>query len=271
MTSSNLLRCMSNCTYSLAKITGTLASLPPSQQQFLRAIREAVSQAIVLSKIRHRTQFTAPMPCTFFQLTVGDHTDRDPEQTFLLCLNSRTIQSPGTTKSSLCPSTSLVCPNELDESLLDSRSPISVDNPEFYSQVVKFLGMRSELSLNLGSRRDTYISRTERHWGNFSQLKHTEEDFPGATVDKNLPASAGDKDSVPGPGRFHMLQSNKAHGPQQSPWAAATEAPVPSPGSAREATTMGSLHTTMKSGPRLLQLEEACEQQQRPSATKNNK
>ena len=87
--------------------------------------------------------------------------------------------------------------------------------------------MRSELSLNLGSRRDACISRTERHWGNLSQLKHTEEGFPGATVGKNLSASAGDTGSVPGPGRSHMLQSNKAHGPQQSSWAVATEAPVP--------------------------------------------
>ena len=117
---------------------------------------------------------------------------------------------------------------KLDESLLNSRSPISVDNPEFYSQVVKFLGMRSGLSLNLGSRRDSCISCIERHWGNFPQVKHTEEDFPGGTVDKNLPASAGDTGSFPGPGRYHMLQSNKAHGPHlPSPWAAATEAPVP--------------------------------------------
>ena len=29
--------------------------------------------------------------------------------------------------------------------------------------------------------------------------------FPGGTVDKNLPANAGDMGSVPGPGRSHML------------------------------------------------------------------
>ena len=34
------------------------------------------------------------------------------------------------------------------------------------------------------------------------------EDFPGGTVDKNLPANAGDMGSVSGPGRFHTLQSN---------------------------------------------------------------
>ena len=30
------------------------------------------------------------------------------------------------------------------------------------------------------------------------------EDFPGGTVDRNLPASAGNGDLIPGPGIFHM-------------------------------------------------------------------
>ena len=34
------------------------------------------------------------------------------------------------------------------------------------------------------------------------------EDFPGGLVVKNPPASAGDVGSVPGLGRFYMLQSN---------------------------------------------------------------
>ena len=33
-------------------------------------------------------------------------------------------------------------------------------------------------------------------------------DFPGGTVDKNPPASAGDTGSIPGLGRFHLLQSD---------------------------------------------------------------
>ena len=33
-------------------------------------------------------------------------------------------------------------------------------------------------------------------------------DFPGGSVVKNLPASAGDIGSIPGPGRSHMPQSN---------------------------------------------------------------
>ena len=30
-------------------------------------------------------------------------------------------------------------------------------------------------------------------------------DFPGGTVDKNLPADAGDTGSIPDPGRAHLL------------------------------------------------------------------
>ena len=34
------------------------------------------------------------------------------------------------------------------------------------------------------------------------------QDFPGGALDKNLPTVAGDMGSIPGLGRFHMLQSN---------------------------------------------------------------
>ena len=39
-------------------------------------------------------------------------------------------------------------------------------------------------------------------------------DFPGGAVVKNLPASAGDTGSSPGPGGSHMPWSNKARAPQ---------------------------------------------------------
>ena len=39
-------------------------------------------------------------------------------------------------------------------------------------------------------------------------------DFPGGAVDKNLPASAGDTDSIPSPRRFHLPQSNEARVPK---------------------------------------------------------
>ena len=38
------------------------------------------------------------------------------------------------------------------------------------------------------------------------RIKNTQIlDFPGGTVDKNLPANAEDVGSIPGPGRAHML------------------------------------------------------------------
>ena len=33
-------------------------------------------------------------------------------------------------------------------------------------------------------------------------------DFLGGTVDRNLPANAGDTGLISGPGKFHKLQSN---------------------------------------------------------------
>ena len=38
--------------------------------------------------------------------------------------------------------------------------------------------------------------------------KKTKRESPGGAVDKNPPANAEDMGSSPGPGRFHMLQSN---------------------------------------------------------------
>ena len=39
-------------------------------------------------------------------------------------------------------------------------------------------------------------------------------DFTGGAVVENLPASAGDMGSSPGPGRSHMLRNNEARVPQ---------------------------------------------------------
>ena len=35
-------------------------------------------------------------------------------------------------------------------------------------------------------------------------------DFPGGTVDKNMPTNAGEMGLIPGLGRFHMSWSNEA-------------------------------------------------------------
>ena len=39
-------------------------------------------------------------------------------------------------------------------------------------------------------------------------VKRTDRDFPGGAMVQNPPANAGDTSSSPGPGRFHMLESN---------------------------------------------------------------
>ena len=50
---------------------------------------------------------------------------------------------------------------------------------------------------------------------NFFLIKSdTLSDFPSGTVDKNLPANAGDMGLILGPRRLHMPRATKAHGPQ---------------------------------------------------------
>ena len=41
----------------------------------------------------------------------------------------------------------------------------------------------------------------------FAKIK-INSNFPSDTVDRNLHANAGDTGSIPGPGRFYMLQGN---------------------------------------------------------------
>ena len=46
-------------------------------------------------------------------------------------------------------------------------------------------------------------NKSKKHW-----IKRNIKGFPGDPVVKNLPASAGDMDLIPGPGRFHILWDN---------------------------------------------------------------
>ena len=71
-----------------------------------------------------------------------------------------------------------------------------------------------------GSDKAAHISSEEvqmerKHILSFKKLFW---DFPGGAVVKNPPASAGDMDSSPGPGRSHMLRDM-----QLSPCATTTE------------------------------------------------
>ena len=98
------------------------------------------------------------------------------------------------------------------------------------------------------------------------------QDLPGGTVVKNPPAIAGDTGSSPGPGRFHMLQSNEACVPQLlSLHSRAHKPQLLKPAchnywsphaqrlcsATREASAMRSPHTAMKSSPRSPQLEKS--------------
>ena len=88
--------------------------------------------------------------------------------------------------------------------------------------------------------------------------------FPGGAVVENLPANAGDIGSSPGLRRSHMPRSNWAREPQL------LSLRVWNPRSAtREAGIMRVPRTTMKSGPRLPQLEKALAQKRRPNTAKN--
>ena len=99
------------------------------------------------------------------------------------------------------------------------------------------------------------------------QVKNGLEGFPGGAVVESLPANAGDMGSSPGLGRSHMPRSNWAREPQLLSlcvWSLCS--------TTREATIVRGPRTAMKSGPHLLQLEEALAQKRSPNtAQKINK
>ena len=88
--------------------------------------------------------------------------------------------------------------------------------------------------------------------------------FPGGAVVENLPANAGHTGSSPGLGRSHMPRSNWAREPRLLSlrvWSLCS--------ATREASIVRGPRTTMKSGPRLPQLEKALAQKRRPNTAKN--
>ena len=100
------------------------------------------------------------------------------------------------------------------------------------------------------------------HWG--QTPKTTGTGFPGGAVVENLPANAGDTGSSPGLGRSHMPRSDWACGPQLLSlriWSLCS--------TTREAAIVRGPRTTMKSDPRLPQLEKALAQKRRPNTAIN--
>ena len=89
-------------------------------------------------------------------------------------------------------------------------------------------------------------------------------DFPGGAVVENLPANAGDTGLSPGLGRSHVPRSSWAREPQLLSlriWSLCS--------ATREAAIVRGLHTAMKSGPHLPQLEKALAQKWRPNTAIN--
>ena len=81
---------------------------------------------------------------------------------------------------------------------------------------------------------------------------------------ENLPANAVDTGSSPGLGRSHVPRSSWAHEPQLLSlrvWSLCS--------ATREAAMVRGPRTTMKSGPRLPQLEKALAQKLRPNTAVN--
>ena len=52
------------------------------------------------------------------------------------------------------------------------------------------------------------LTIAEKEYNARSQYKIQIRDFPGGSVDQNLPAKARNMGSIPGPGRFQTSQSN---------------------------------------------------------------
>ena len=55
--------------------------------------------------------------------------------------------------------------------------------------------------------------KCQKDWLGHLEPQREAEGSPGGSVVKNLPASAGDTGSIPGPGRSHVPGGNKAHLP----------------------------------------------------------
>ena len=89
--------------------------------------------------------------------------------------------------------------------------------------------------------------------------------LPGASVVKNPPANAGDTGSIPSPGSFHILWSNKRS------LCATTAESVPQSPATREAAVMRNFRTARKSSFHSLQLEKILRSSEDPAQPKRNK
>ena len=117
--------------------------------------------------------------------------------------------------------------------------------------------------------RDQQCEKDTRRQAKICSLVHSEMctgGFPGGAVVESLPANAGDTGSSLGLGGSHMPRSNWAREPQLLSlcvWSLCS--------TTGEAARVRGPRTTMKSGPRLPQLEGAIAQKRRPNTAINKK
>ena len=57
-------------------------------------------------------------------------------------------------------------------------------------------------------RQESNVCAKAQNHKRLASLRPESQDFSGGTMDKNLPANAGDLGSIPDPGRSHMPQSS---------------------------------------------------------------
>ena len=67
--------------------------------------------------------------------------------------------------------------------------------------------MRKQSNISSRDLKESDLKAKKRAYY-FGALKGDSKDFPGGSVVKNLPASAGDTCSICNPGRSYMLRSN---------------------------------------------------------------
>ena len=96
-------------------------------------------------------------------------------------------------------------------------------------------------------------------------------DFPGDPVAKNPPANAGDKSSIPGPGRVHMPKASKpvSHNYGAHVWNYWRPHAQCACSATREATAVRKLSPAAREQPSLATPEKAHSQQWRPSTATN--
>ena len=65
------------------------------------------------------------------------------------------------------------------------------------------------IKISNAATKDSARHNQETQCGQIKKLTKIKgfQDFPGGTVDKNLPANVEDTSSIPGPGRFCLLRS----------------------------------------------------------------